>query len=458
MDVHLNERKLFGTDGVRGHANRHPLTSEVALKLGMALVKVLKNKEKSLKIVIGKDTRISGYMLETALSSGICAMGSDVYLVGPMPTPGVAFITSSMRADAGVVISASHNPFYDNGIKFFDRNGFKFDDEIERQIEDLFFNFNFHNEGPTGINIGKAHRIDDATGRYVVFTKLSFPKSLTLKGLKIVLDCANGADYKAAPEVFSELGADVILKNANPDGININDGCGSTCPEYLISSVKKSGADVGIALDGDGDRIIFCDENGKALLGDEFLAICALHMKSEGALKNNGVVTTPMSNVALEILFKKNEIKTIYADVGDRYIMEKMLKDGYNLGGEQSGHIIFLDDINTGDGIISALKLLSIMVKTSKTLSELRKVINPYPQALFNVDVPYRKNIEEMPGVIKKISHFEESLKDRGRIFVRYSGTQNYLRVLIEGENFTEINNMGAEIKEEIEKYFTVER
>ena len=450
----MSVRKLFGTDGVRGQANRYPLTSEVALKLGMALVKVLKSKDKRLKIVIGKDTRISGYMLETALSSGICAMGSDVYLVGPMPTPGVAFITSSMRADAGVVISASHNPFYDNGIKFFDGNGFKFDDEVEKKIEDLFFNFSFDNAGTTGINIGKAHRIDDATGRYVIFTKLSFPRNLTLNGLKIVLDCANGANYKAAPEVFSELGAEVILESANPDGININDGCGSMYPENLSSSVKKTGADVGLALDGDGDRVIFCDENGKTLLGDEFLAICALHMKTEGYLKNNGVVTTHMSNIALEILFKKHGIKTVYADVGDRYIMEKMLKNGYNLGGEQSGHIIFLDDINTGDGIISALKLLSVMVKTGMPLSELRKVINPYPQALFNVDVPYRKNIDELPGVSKKIAYFGEVLKDRGRIFVRYSGTQNYLRVLVEGENYDEINNIGGEIKEEIEKCF----
>ncbi len=447
-------RKLFGTDGVRGQANRYPLTSEVALKLGMALVHVLKARGKKLKIVIGKDTRISGYMLETALSSGICAMGSDVYLVGPMPTPGVAFITSSMRADAGVVISASHNPFYDNGIKFFDSNGFKFDDKVEKQIEDLFFGLKSGDAGPTGVNIGKAHRIDDATGRYVIFTKLSFPKNLTLNGLKIVVDCANGANYKAAPEVFSELGAEVVLEGANPDGININDGCGSMYPDNLSAAVKKSGADVGLALDGDGDRVIFSDENGKILLGDEFLAICALHMKSEGELKNNGIVTTHMSNIALELLFKKHGIKIVYAGVGDRYIMEKMLKDGYNLGGEQSGHIIFLDDINTGDGIISALKLLSVMVKTGMPLSELRKVIDPYPQVLFNVDVPYRKSMEELPAVSEKIAYFSEILKDRGRIFVRYSGTQNYLRVLVEGRDYDEINNIGCAIKEEIEKSF----
>ncbi|HEC24976.1 MAG TPA: phosphoglucosamine mutase, partial [bacterium] len=307
-------RKLFGTDGIRGQANRYPLTSEVALKMGMALVQVLKSRGKRLKIVIGKDTRISGYMLETALSSGICAMGSDVYLVGPMPTPGVAFITSSMRADAGVVISASHNPFYDNGIKFFSGDGFKLYDEVCKKIEDLFVNYKFDNAGPTGSNIGKAHRIDDASGRYVIFTKLSFPKNLTLNGLKIVVDCANGADYKVAPEVFSELGADVILENASPDGININDNCGSTHPDNLSSSVKKNGADVGLAFDGDGDRVIFSDENGKILQGDEFLAICAINMKSTGELKNNGVVTTPMSNIALELLFKKYDIKTIYTE------------------------------------------------------------------------------------------------------------------------------------------------
>ena len=454
----MGGRKLFGTDGVRGQANRYPLTSEVALKLGKALVKVLKPNGKGLKIVIGKDTRISGYMLETALSSGICSMGADVYLVGPLATPGVAFITSSMRADAGVVISASHNPFYDNGIKFFDGNGFKFDDEVEKKIEDLFFNFEFNDKGPTGIHIGKAHRIDDAAGRYVIFAKLSFPKHLTLNGLKIVIDCANGANYKSAPEVFAELGAEVILEGVSPDGVNINDGCGSMHPEKLSGSVKKHGADVGLAFDGDGDRVIFCDENGKTLQGDEFLAICALQMKKEGCLKNEGVVTTPMSNVALEILFKKHGIKTIYADVGDRYIMEKMLKDGYNLGGEQSGHIIFLDDINTGDGIISALKLLSVMVKTGMPLSELRKIINPYPQVLFNVDVPYKKNLDELPEVSKKIAYFDEILKDRGRIYVRYSGTQNYLRVLVEGEDACEINNIGAEIKDEIEKGFGIEK
>ncbi|MFW0883495.1 phosphoglucosamine mutase [Candidatus Acidulodesulfobacterium sp. H_13] len=447
-------KKLFGTDGIRGQANRYPLTSEVALKMGMALVQVLKSRGKRPKIVIGKDTRISGYMLETALSSGICAMGSDVYLVGPMPTPGVAFITSSMRADAGVVISASHNPFYDNGIKFFNGDGFKLYDEVCKKIEDLFVNYKFDNAGPTGGNIGKAHRIDDAAGRYVIFTKLSFPKNLTLNGLKIVVDCANGANYKVAPEVFSELGADIILENASPDGININDNCGSTHPDNLSSLVKKNGADVGLAFDGDGDRVIFSDENGKILQGDEFLAICAINMKSTGELKNNGVVTTPMSNIALELLFKKYEIKTIYTKVGDRYIMEEMIKNDYNLGGEQSGHIIFLDNTNTGDGIISALKLLTIMVKTDKPLSELRKIIEPYPQALFNVEVPYRKNIDEMTKVSKKIDHFNEVLKNRGRIFVRYSGTQNYLRVLVEGKNDEEINRIGNEIEEEIERYF----
>lgn len=457
-DGKLNMRKLFGTDGIRGQANRYPLTSEVALRLGMALVRVLKSRGKKLKIVIGKDTRISGYMLETALSSGICAMGSDVYLVGPMPTPGVAFITSSMRADAGVVISASHNPFYDNGIKFFDSNGCKFDDKVEQEIEELFFSSirNTWEDGPTGINIGKAHRIDDAVGRYVIFAKLSFPKNLTLGGLKMVIDCANGANYKAAPEVFEELGADVISDSVTPNGLNINENCGSMHPQNLSYLVKKNGADIGIAFDGDGDRVIFSDENGEILFGDELLAICALYMKDEGSLKNNGIVTTPMSNIALELLLKKHGIKTIYADVGDRYIMEKMLKNGYNLGGEQSGHIIFLDDINTGDGMISALKLLAVMVKSCVPLSKLRKIFTPYPQTLFNVDVPYKKDLAELSKVNEKIAYFNEVLKDRGRLFVRYSGTQNYLRVLVEGENHDEINKIGAEIKEEIEKYFEI--
>ncbi len=448
--------KLFGTDGVRGLANRGSLTSEIALKLGMALVNVLGFTGDRLKIIVGKDTRISGYMFETAISSGICSMGSDVYLVGPMPTPGVAFITSSMRADAGVVISASHNPFYDNGIKFFDKNGFKFDDYIEKEIESFVLSRYSELEGkrPRGAHIGKAHRIDDAVGRYVIFTKLSFPKNLTLNGIKITLDCANGANYKAAPEVFSELGAEVTASGIDPNGLNINENCGSTYPEHLGALVKENGADIGIAFDGDGDRAIFSDENGEILLGDEFLAICAIRMKNEGILKNNGIVTTPMSNIALELLLKKHGIETVYADVGDRYIMEKMIKGKYNLGGEQSGHIIFLDETNTGDGIISALKLLAVMVKTGLPLSELRKIFAPLPQRLFNVDVPFKKDLSEMPGINNKIEEFEEALRGRGRIFVRYSGTQNFLRILLEGENEAELNKMGAEIKEEIEKYF----
>jgi phosphoglucosamine mutase len=450
-------RKLFGTDGVRGIANLPPLTSETALKLGMALIYVLNlsDKNKKLKIVIGKDTRLSGYMLETALSSGICAMGSDVYLIGPMPTPGVAFITSSMRADAGVVISASHNPFYDNGIKFFDKKGFKFPDDIENKIEEVFNSSILESYiRPTAANVGKAYRIDDATGRYVIFTKLTFPKYLSLNGLKIVVDCANGAGYKAAPEVFDELGADVMVTYASPNGININDNCGSMFPEAICSEVLKNNADVGIAFDGDGDRVIFCDEKGKVLNGDEFLAICALYMKQNNMLKNNGVVTTYMSNIALELLMKKNGINVIYTEVGDRNIMEKMLELGLNLGGEQSGHIIFLDEINTGDGIISALKLLTIMIKSGKTLSELRKVINPYPQTLINIDVPYRKDINELHNFSKKIEYYNELLKDQGRIFIRYSGTQNYLRILIEGQDYEEINRIGLDLKEEVLKYF----
>jgi phosphoglucosamine mutase len=448
--------KLFGTDGIRGIANKDSLTPENALRLGMALIYVLnlKSPGKKLKIVIGKDTRISGYMLETALSSGICSMGSDVYLIGPMPTPGVAFITSSMRADAGVVISASHNPYYDNGIKFFDCKGFKFTEELEYKIEDVFFSSILDSSElrPANGDIGKAHRIDDATGRYVIFTKLTFPKCLTLNRLKIVIDCANGAGYKAAPEVFSELGAEVIITASRPDGLNINEKCGSMHPEFISSEVLKNKADIGIAFDGDGDRAIFCDENGNILYGDEFLAICALYMKDIGELKNNGIVTTSMSNIALEILMKKNGINISYADVGDRYIMEQMIKKGFNLGGEQSGHIIFLDDASTGDGIISALKLLTIMIKLNKSLSELRKIITPYPQVLINIDVPYKKNLDELPEFNKKIDYYNKILENRGRIFIRYSGTQNYLRILVEGEDNEEINKIGLDLKEEVLK------
>ncbi|MHB1680551.1 MAG: phosphoglucosamine mutase [bacterium] len=451
-------RKLFGTDGIRGIANKDPLTPENALRLGMALIYVLnlKSPGKKLKIVIGKDTRISGYIFETALSSGICSMGSDVYLVGPMPTPGVAFITSSMRADAGVVISASHNPYYDNGIKFFDNKGFKFPEDLEYKIEDVFFSSILDSSElrPVNANVGKAHRIDDATGRYVIFAKLTFPKCLALNRLKIVIDCANGAGYKAAPEVFSELGAEVIVTASKPDGLNINEKCGSMHTEFIISEVLKNKADLGIAFDGDGDRAIFCDENGITLYGDEFLAICALYMKDIGELKNNGIVTTSMSNIALEILMKKNGINVIYADVGDRYIMEKMIEKGFNLGGEQSGHIIFLDDANTGDGIISALKLLTIMIRLNKSLSELRKIITPYPQTLINIDAPYKKNLDELTEFNKKVINYNKILENRGRIFIRYSGTQNYLRILIEGEDSEEINKIGLDLKEEVLKNF----
>jgi phosphoglucosamine mutase len=451
-------RKLFGTDGVRGIANKEPLTPENTLRLGMALIYVLnlKSPGKKLKVVIGKDTRISGYIFEMALSSGICSMGSDVYLIGPVPTPGVAFITSSMRADAGVVISASHNPYYDNGIKFFDCKGFKFPEEIEYKIEDIFFSsiLDSYKLRPVNANVGKAHRIDDATGRYIIFAKLTFPKNLTLNGLKIVIDCANGAGYKAAPEVFSELGAEVVVVASRPDGLNINEKCGSTYPEFIRSEVLKNKADLGIAFDGDGDRAIFCDENGNILYGDEFLAICALYMKNTGELKNNGIVTTSMSNIALEILMKKNDIDIIYADVGDRYIMQKMVEKEFNLGGEQSGHIIFLDDANTGDGIISALKLLTIMIRLNKSLSELRKIMTPYPQVLINIDVPYKKNLDELSKFNKKFNYYNKILENRGRIFIRYSGTQNYLRILVEGEDGEEIKKIGLDLKEELLKYF----
>ena len=445
-------KKLFGTDGVRGVANVHPMTTEMAMQLGRAAAYIFRNGHKRHRIVIGKDTRLSGYMIENALVAGICSMGVDVLLVGPLPTPGIANITSSMRADAGVVISASHNPFQDNGIKFFCRDGYKLPDEMELKIEDLIFSKKIDSLRPIANEVGKAYRIDDAVGRYVVFLKSTFPKELDLTGMKIVLDCANGAAYKVAPAVLEELGAAVVLLGAKPNGTNINAGCGSLHPEVISEAVKEHRADLGIALDGDADRVIFVDEFGNEVDGDHIMAICATDMLKQKKLRKNTVVATVMSNMGLDIALKKAGGKVVKTAVGDRYVVEEMRKGGYNLGGEQSGHMIFLDHNTTGDGVQTALQVLAIMQRKKSTLSELAEVMIPLPQVLVNVRVTEKKDVMTIPEIGKLVNEIEAKLKDEGRLLVRYSGTEPLLRIMLEGQDKYQITGWGKEIADLVEK------
>jgi phosphoglucosamine mutase len=432
-------RRLFGTDGVRGVANTDPMTVETALALGQAAAHLFRGKNGRHKIVIGKDTRLSGYMFETALSAGICAMGGDVLLVGPMPTPGIAFLTHSMRADAGVVISASHNPYPDNGIKFFGRDGFKLPDDVEDRIESLMYGEHLKVNRPPSPQIGKAHRIDDATGRYIVYLKSTFPAHLSLERLRIVVDCANGAAYRIAPQVFAELGADVIPIGVSPNGVNINDQCGSLYPEVVAAKVREARADIGISLDGDADRVIVVDEKGEVLDGDRIMAICAGEMDRKGRLAKHTVVATLMSNIGLELYLKERKVKLLRGPVGDRYVVEAMRAGNYNFGGEQSGHLIFLDHATTGDGVLAALQLLGIMVESGKKISELGKDLTVFPQMLHNIRMKHRVPLESMKGFRKAQAEFEKALGSRGRIVVRYSGTEPLLRIMAEGENRDEI-------------------
>ena len=446
-------RKLFGTDGVRGLANVYPMTTDVAMNLGRAVAYIFKNeKNRNPRILIGKDTRLSCYMLENALAAGICSMGVDVLLVGPMPTPAIAFLTESMRADAGVVISASHNPFQDNGIKLFSNDGFKLPDRVEAQIEELMESSTLQKEMPTGKDVGKAFRIDDARGRYIVFAKHTFPKELTLDGLKIVLDCANGATYKVAPAVFEELGAEVIKIGVEPNGININENCGALFPELLQELVRTSGADMGIALDGDGDRVIVVDEKGNVVDGDHIMAICAKDMIEHKRLNYNTVVATVMSNMGLEKAMKEMGGRLVRTQVGDRYVVETMRTKGYNFGGEQSGHLIFMDHITTGDGILAALQLLAVMQRTKRPLSELASVMETYPQVLYNVELEERVPVEEIEGLGALQKKLSDKLGTRGRILIRASGTEPVIRVMVEGEDQKEIEEVAKELSSFIEK------
>ena len=433
------KRRLFGTDGVRGVANTEPMNSETALRLGRAVAHVFRRSPRRHKILIGKDTRVSGYMLETAMASGICSMGVDVLLVGPMPTPGIAFLTRSLRADAGVVISASHNPFQDNGIKFFASDGFKLPDAVEAEIEDLVFADSIDHLRPTASEIGKAFRIDDALGRYNVFAKNCFPRHLTLDGLRIVVDAANGAGYRVAPEVLEELGARVDTIACEPDGENINRDCGATHPGHLQAKVRELGADVGVALDGDADRCILVDEKGELVDGDQVLGIAARELKRGGQLAKDTVVATVMSNLGLEVALREMGIALLRTPVGDRYVVEEMVRGGYNLGGEQSGHVLFLDHNTTGDGLITALAILAIVAETKRPLSELANVMTRYPQLLINVPIRERRDLSGEPRVAAAVRDVERTLGDRGRVLVRPSGTEALMRVMVEGEREADV-------------------
>lgn len=454
-----NAKKLFGTDGVRGVANVEPVTAETALKLGRAAAHVFKSRAPVAKghgrhkIVVGKDTRLSGYMLENAISAGILSMGVDVLLIGPLPTPGVAYTTRSLRADAGIVLTASHNSYEDNGIKFFRDDGYKLDDAIEKEIEHLVFSGEIEKIRPTADAIGKAMRIDDALGRYVEFAKAAFPKGMTLEGLRVVVDTGHGATYKSTPCVLRELGAHVTVLNDAPDGTNINKECGSTYPDVVCRAMHEHGADIGISHDGDGDRVQLCDEAGKLVDGDDMLAITALDWLARGELKKNTLVATVMSNLGLDHAIRQAGGQVMRTQVGDRYVIEKMLQEDLNVGGEQSGHMIFRDFTTTGDGIISALQVLRIMMDTGKPLSELRKVCTKFPQVVVNVRVKAKPSWDTLPDVMQLVKEVEAKLNGQGRVLLRYSGTEPKARLLIEGPDGNQIQSFADDIVNRIREH-----
>lgn len=452
-------KKIFGTDGVRGVANIEPVTAETALRLGRAAAHVFKNLESQArgrgrhKIVLGKDTRLSGYMLESAISSGILSMGVDVLFIGPLPTPGVAYVTRSLRADAGIVITASHNPYADNGIKFFRADGFKLDDKVEDQIEHLVFSGEIETIRPTADAIGKAVRIEDALGRYIEYAKSSFPRSMTLEGMRIVVDCANGAAYKSTPCVLRELGAEVIVYGNQPDGMNINKECGSMHPEQMCQKVREHKACIGIAHDGDADRVLLCDETGTMIDGDDIMAIAGLDMLALGTLGEKTVVATVMSNAGLDVVINKAGGKVLRTAVGDKNVIDEMLRNGYNLGGEQSGHMIFRDYSSTGDGLVAALQLLRIMKAKDAPLSQLAKCWTRYPQLVTNVRVREKKPFEQLNGLNKLVAEAESELKAQGgRLLLRYSGTEPKARLLLEGRDKAVLESWSTKILSVIKK------
>ena len=444
-------RRLFGTDGIRGVANLYPLTPEFAFRLGRAVTAFFKKDEKKPSLAIGRDTRLSGPMLEESLSSGISSAGGDVFKLGVLPTPAIAYLTKSLKADAGIVISASHNPYYDNGIKFFSRRGFKLSDDYERKIEELLFKQKRVTR-PTRRGIGRIYSIDNAFRRYEEFALKSFPPGLNLRGYKIVVDCAHGATYRVAPQILRELGAEVITRYNSPDGTNINRKCGSLYPEVVRSEVLKEKADVGISLDGDGDRVIPIDEKGEVVDGDQVMTLCAQELIKKGRLHKKTLVATVMSNLGLDLALERMGGKVIRTLVGDRYVLDRMLKEKLKLGGEQSGHIIFLEHNTTGDGIITALQILSIMKKRRKPLSELAQIMEKFPQVLVNVRIKKKKNPMKVLEIKKEIERAGEKLGSGGRILVRPSGTEPLIRVMVEGKDKKEIETIARDISKVIHK------
>lgn len=443
-------RKLFGTDGIRGVANEPPMTPELALRLGRAIAYVAKRgKSRPVRVVIGKDTRLSGYMLETAIASGICAMGGRVMLSGPIPTPAVAYLTTSMRADAGVVISASHNPYADNGIKIFGADGFKLPDEDEAEIERLLEGDQLDRSCPTGSGVGRAERLEDARGRYVVYCKQTFPTGCSLDGVRIVVDAAHGAAYKVAPAVFAELGADVTAIGCKPNGKNINKDAGALHPKHVADEVLRRKAVLGIALDGDADRVIVVDEKGQIVDGDAIMALCAARMIQTQKLAKKTLVTTVMSNIGLERAIEEMGGKVVRTAVGDRYVVEAMRAGGYNFGGEQSGHLVFLEHASTGDGIVAALQVLATVLAENRPLSELAaRVMQRVPQVLENVTLPCRLPLESMTTLSSASRKIEKSLGRDGRLLVRWSGTEPKLRIMVEGEDSSRIALFAKELAE----------
>jgi phosphoglucosamine mutase len=453
-------RKIFGTDGVRGTANIEPVTAETALKLGRAAGHVFKNLQSQSrgrgrhKIVVGKDTRLSGYMLENAVSSGILSMGVDVLFIGPLPTPGVAYVTRSLRADAGIVITASHNPYDDNGIKFFRADGYKLEQKIEREIEDLVFTGGIETIRPTADEIGKAVRIDDALGRYIEHAKASFPRGMTLEGLRIVVDCAHGAAYKSTPCVLRELGAEVIAYGNQPDGKNINQDCGSMHPAMMCQKIWEHRADVGIAHDGDADRVLLSDEQGKLVDGDDILAIAGLDLLAQGLLAEKTVVATAMSNAGLDTAIQAAGGKVIRTAVGDKNVIDEMLRNGFNFGGEQSGHMIFRDYSSTGDGLVCALQILRIMRAHGRPLSRLAQCWTRFPQVVTNILVREKRPFEELDGLNQLVNEAESELKsDGGRIFLRYSGTEPKARLLLEARDPALLDKWTRKISDVIKRH-----
>ncbi len=442
--------RLFGTDGIRGRANVAPMDSETVLRLGRSAAHVLGRSEGKHRVLIGKDTRVSGYMLETALESGISSMGVDVLLVGPLPTPGVAFMTRSMRADAGVMISASHNPYWDNGIKFFGADGFKLPDETEDEIERGLAPGHLDEARAEPDLIGKAFRIEDAVGRYTVYLKSCLTRGTKFDGLKIVLDCANGAAYKVAPMVFRELGANIITIGDKPDGRNINLDCSSLHPEKMCEAVKQHGADFGVAFDGDADRAILCDENGKLLDGDLCLAVLATARKRAGDLPGNAVVGTIMSNLGLEKALEREGIALHRAAVGDRYVLAVMRENGLVLGGEQSGHLISLEHNTTGDGLLTALLMAEAMLIAGEPMSSFQSLVTRFPQVLINVPVRERRPFDEIPSIQEAMKSAEDLLGSTGRLVLRYSGTELKARVMVECDNDDKCNKAASEVADAI--------